>query len=117
MERMIGSARESTAATRNESVSTAVIGAVADANGVDAIDLEPRLDDAVDPDALERLFRYGASGEPRSAGRVSFRMAGCDVVVRSAGRVTVTPDSNDDLEAVGREIGPIQPVGRREFDG
>lgn len=117
MEQMTGPARDSTAGARNESVSAAVIDAVAEANGVDPLDLEPRLNDIVDPDALERLFRYGAAGESPSSGRIVFRMAGCEVVVHGAGRVTATPDSNDDREAVSREISPRRPAGRNEFDG
>lgn len=116
-QQMTGLARSSTAGVRSGPVSTAVIDAVADANGVGPLDLEPRLDGVVDPDALDRLFRRSASEAPRAAGRLAFRMAGCDVVVRSTGRVTATPESNDDRAAVGREIGLHRPAGPRGFDG
>lgn len=69
----------------------AVVEAVADVCEVDPIDLEPRLYQAVDPDALDRLFARRADGTPREGGRVEFVLAGCQVRVEADGTVKVTP--------------------------
>ena len=77
-----------------ERVSTKVVTAVAGAKDVDPIDLPP-LYDAIDPDALNQLFRPGVQSVGSAAGQVRFTFAGCDVVVDSDNQVTVTPtDSN-----------------------
>lgn len=85
-----------------DSICTAVVCAVAEAKGVDPLDLEPRLHDVVDPDALERLFRSTRPSGSAPYGRVTFALSGCEVVVRSNGRVTATPQDLD---------GPCEPVG------
>lgn len=72
-----------------ESASEAVIDAVADAKGVDPLDLDPMYD-AIDPDALDSIFRDSPSSGTGSV-ELSFEMAGCTVVVREAGEVVVTP--------------------------
>lgn len=72
-----------------ESASEAVIEAVADAKGVDPLDLDPMYD-AIDPDALDRIFRDSPVGRTGSV-EVRFEMAGCTVVVREAGEVVVAP--------------------------
>lgn len=86
VERMTGALHHGTPRARTDSICTKVICAIAEAKGVDPLDLDPELVDVVDPDALERLFRYGTSGD--TEGRVTFTMAGCEVVVRSTGSVT-----------------------------
>jgi hypothetical protein len=73
-----------------EPVSLAVVRAVADANDVDPMDLDERLHDCIDPDALDRLFD-SVSGKPSWDGRISFTMAGCRVEVEGRGTVLVTP--------------------------
>lgn len=75
----------------DESTSTAVVRAIADAKGVDPIDLDDRLYDYVDPGALDRLFAT-AGDSPSWDCRVSFAMAGCRVEVDAARRVVVTPE-------------------------
>ena len=70
-------------------VSQTVVLAVAEATGEDAMELPP-LYDAIDPDALNKLFS-GALGAERRDGSVEFAYAGCDVSVRADGRVTVVP--------------------------
>lgn len=77
----------STDADDEESVATTVVSAVADAKGVDPLDLDP-LYDVVDGDALEAMF---AARDGSSDLEVRFSMAGCEVVVRAGGSVTVTP--------------------------
>lgn len=68
----------------------AVVEAVAEVRGVDPVGLEPRLYQAVDPDALNRLFARRADGTPREGGRVEFVLAACQVCVEADGSVDVT---------------------------
>lgn len=73
-----------------------IIGAIADAKGVKATELDTRLYDIIDPDALERLFQNKSNGTQRHGGRVSFTMADCEVVVESSNEVTVTAQQRMD---------------------
>lgn len=68
-----------------------VVNAVADAKGIDPMDLEESLHDVIDPDALEDLFEPRYTGAPRQDVRVSFSMAGLSVVVNADRRVVVSP--------------------------
>lgn len=77
-----------------EAVSSNVVAAVATAKDVDPIDLPP-LYGAIDPDALERLFRSMGPGIESAVARVSFTFAACEVVVYGPDHVTVTPDGSD----------------------
>lgn len=79
-----------------EALSATVVSAVADAKGVDPLELEP-LYKAVDADALDAIFSH-ADGDD-TALSVSFSMAGCQVVVRGAGEVVVTPETEADAVA------------------
>lgn len=59
------------------------------------LDIEPtemggQLHDYVDVDALNRLFRDRANGEPRLGGRVAFRMNRYEIVIHSHGAIDVT---------------------------
>lgn len=75
-------------ATRTDppgSASLAIVEAVAAREGVHPTDLEPMLQDAVDPDALETVLSAGA-GAPVT---VAFEYAGYDVVVGSDGSLVV----------------------------
>lgn len=69
-----------------------IVGAVADATGVDPLDLDP-LYEVIDPEALESIFRNGA----HTGGdiTVSFEYAGCTVFV-SNGIVTVREARSND---------------------
>ena len=73
--------RTESAVPETESLSHTVVYAVAELNDVDPLDLNERLYDCIDPDALDRLF--SGSGP---CGTVQFTMAGCHVEV-SATRV------------------------------
>lgn len=75
----------------NEPLSETIVHAVADALGIDPIDLDDRISDCIDPDALDRLFRSGESCEPSPDGLVVFSMAGCRVEVEGNRSVFVTP--------------------------
>lgn len=61
--------------------SVAVVEAVATATGYGPYDVPP-LYEVIDPDALDDLFSPKRDGTPRRAGRVTFRLAGCNVTVR-----------------------------------
>lgn len=74
---------------RDETPSTAVIDAVADAADVDPADLGTPLYDVIDPDALDNLFSDRHNGMPRANGHVSFSLLGYDVTVYSGGQVVV----------------------------
>jgi len=78
---------------RNESITEAVVWAVAEAKDVDPLDLDVALYDSVDPDALERILDSDSF-----EGRVGFSLAGCDVVVYDDRRVVVTGVSDATAE-------------------
>lgn len=71
-----------------EPLSETIVRAVADTLGVEPIDLDDRISDCIDPDALDRLFRPGTPGPD---GLVVFSMAGCRVEVEGTRSVLVTP--------------------------
>lgn len=66
-----------------------VVEAVATREGVDPTELRPKLNDVVDPDALDRLFSDGSATREAPTGHVEFRYCGYDVTVFSDGRVDV----------------------------
>jgi hypothetical protein len=75
-------------------ISQRIVQAVADAEGVDQMDLTP-LYTAIDPDALETLFEpqlRGASG--RVHGEIRFSYHGYEVRVSAAGEVDLAPDGD-----------------------
>ena len=71
----------------DDRVSTSVVLAVSNALAADPTDLDTRLYDALDPDALDRLFADDARGG--SPCRLTFALAGCSVTVRSDGWIHV----------------------------
>lgn len=70
--------------TSNSDVSTTIVVAVAEAEGVDPIRMDERLHDWIDPDALERVVRS------MDDGHVAFDMADHQVLVGHDGRVSIT---------------------------
>lgn len=66
----------------------AVVSAVAEAEGVDPVDL-PALYETIDPEALNDLFL----SDPGTAITVEFRYAGYSVTVRGGGTVEVSSTS------------------------
>ncbi|WP_436930356.1 HalOD1 output domain-containing protein [Halosimplex halobium] len=68
-------------------LSIAVVEAVAEAKGVAPTEMEETLYDAVDPDALDRLFTDRETGE--LAGRVVFELDAHEVTVQSNGDILV----------------------------
>lgn len=67
-------------------MSTSVVIAVAEAIGVDPVEMDEPLNEFVDPDALDALVAS------MDEGRVSFSVAGVDVEVAADGAVTVRED-------------------------
>lgn len=65
-----------------------VIEAVADRRGIDPLELEPALYDAIDPDKLDALVR-GTERRGRSAVVISFEYQGYSVTVGTDGSVTL----------------------------
>ena len=83
-----------TSTYRSGDVSETVVMAVAEAKGVDPLDLDP-LYTTVDPDALNEVFRPTV-GSSTSTMQFRFSMAGCEVVVHGDGDVVVTPPTETD---------------------
>lgn len=80
----------------DDRISDTVIDAVSAASGTDPLELPP-LYEAIDLDALDRLFRR--EGRSRSsASRIEFAVVGCHVSVDADGRVVVVP-SRSELES------------------
>jgi hypothetical protein len=68
-----------------------IVTAVAEARGVDPLELDERLFDVVDPDALGDIFADRPSGAERRGGQVTFRLARCYVTIDGDRRVSVRP--------------------------
>lgn len=68
-----------------------LVSAVASARGVDPLDLDERLIEVVDPDALWQLFAPRLDGTRRAGGQVTFRLAQCEVTVRADAGIDVVP--------------------------
>ncbi|NGM70538.1 hypothetical protein G6M89_16275 [Natronolimnobius sp. AArcel1] len=66
-----------------------VLERIAEADGVDLVDMEPPLHDVVDTDALDRLFESTHQDGPIRRGSVSFRYREHDVTVHADGRVVL----------------------------
>lgn len=92
--------RVSRSALSDERISTTVVAAVADAEGVPPTDVNPPLYRVVDPDALNRLFetKWDSSED---GPHVSFTYSGYEVTIRGAGDVVVrSPDESDSERVV-----------------
>jgi len=80
-------------ATSGEDPTVSVPRAVAAITDSEPTDEGLVLYDAVDPDALRRLFGDRRDGSPRTQGRVVFELRGCRVEVRADGdHVVHAPD-------------------------
>jgi len=75
-------------ASEPQSVTVRIIQAVASVADVDALSLQPRLYDVIDPDALERLIR---GGHPESVVEVSFEFGPYLVTVTNDSTLRVQP--------------------------
>ncbi|MFB6302120.1 MAG: HalOD1 output domain-containing protein [Haloferacaceae archaeon] len=73
--------------SKHDTIGGVVVEALAAARGEDALDLDSRLYDHLDPDALNRLYDHAdATG---AEWRFEFAADEFDVIVRSTGRVSV----------------------------
>lgn len=73
----------------SEQLSQAVIAAVADAEQADPLDLTP-LYQAIDPDALDSLFKSVAGEGTRAVDEISFEYHGYDVTVAADGDIQLS---------------------------
>ena len=71
------------------SPSLRIVETVANAEGIDPVELEPPLYDAVDPNAIDDLFAATTTSNPSRNGRLNFRYRGYDVTVRADGTVSL----------------------------
>lgn len=71
-----------------DSMTIAIVEAVADVRDVSVTDIVPPLSDVVDPSALERIFRP-VSDDDRRRGWVTFFLCDCRVIVSSDGWIRV----------------------------
>lgn len=69
-------------------LSVTIVEAIADVRDVDVTDLVPRIRRAVDPDALERIFRQHPDAPDRD-GWVTFFLCDCRITVDSTGRLSI----------------------------
>ncbi|WP_338741292.1 HalOD1 output domain-containing protein [Haloplanus salilacus] len=76
--------------TGDRELSVTVVHAVLDATGKEPT--EVNLNDAIRPDALNRIFGPKHDGTLRDDGTVAFEFAGCHVAVDADGEVRVDPD-------------------------
>jgi len=74
---------------RDQSLTTAVIEAVADAADLEPAELGTPLYDQIDPDALDNLFSDRHNGMARGSGHVVFTLLDYEVTVYSDGYVVV----------------------------
>lgn len=71
----------------SETTSEAVIRAVSTVRGVDPVEMDACLYDAIDPAVLDTLFESGVRDENRE---LTFTFDGCEVTVHSGGQIAVT---------------------------
>jgi hypothetical protein len=74
-------AGQTTADVSPETIDYRIVEAVADAKGVEPLDLNERLYDIVDPDAIAKLFVGGARSGAPVQGEISFVLDDCVVTV------------------------------------
>ncbi|SFB80188.1 hypothetical protein SAMN05444422_10288 [Halobiforma haloterrestris] len=91
-------------------LSTTVVHALADCMGVDPTDGRISLYEAVDPDALDKLFRPRYDGTARTRGQVSFVVSGYRVTIEADGDVVIEPPAEEYRAADSRSR---RPTGRR----
>ena len=72
-------------------LTTTLAHAISDVTGIDVTDTGFTLNDHVDPEALDRLFRPKEDGTPRTNGHMSFTIWGYQVTVYSNGQIAIVP--------------------------
>ncbi|MFC4450144.1 HalOD1 output domain-containing protein [Halorussus aquaticus] len=88
-----------TALGDDDRISTRIVTAVADAEGIPPTEVTPPLYRVVDPDALNQLFetKWAASED---GPHVSFTYCGYEVTVEGAGDIVVRTADDSDRERV-----------------
>lgn len=81
---------ERRAVESQETLTHAIITAVAEEKGVSPEAVAGRIYDVVDPDGLNRLFSPGGPDTPRQNARLTFEIDGCEVVVEGGELIMVT---------------------------
>ncbi|WP_313693889.1 HalOD1 output domain-containing protein [Halorarum halobium] len=95
---MTSEAREITREVGTDTLVGTIVDAVAAAKRTDPTELDTRLNDAVDPDAIESLFDTPGSEGRGTDAFVQFGFAEHEVRVHAAGEVTVTPTAASTVE-------------------
>lgn len=75
-----------------DELSMAIVEAVAEREGVDVIELEPPLYEAIDTEALETLFATSTAGADAS---VTFTYCGYSIRVDGTGEIQLSTESAD----------------------
>lgn len=75
-------------AGETDAITVAVVEVIAAVEGVDPVEVDVRLDEHVDPDALDALYRHARAND-RAAWSLEFDLDGHAVTVESDGRVAV----------------------------
>lgn len=88
-----------------ESLSVAVVEAIAERESIDPLDLDRPLYEVVDTEALEELFPVDGEGRPRSEGHVTFGYGGHRVRVSSDREVRILEPGTDGDDDVDSEDG------------
>lgn len=76
---------------RKETLTHAIITAVADEKDIAPEAVADRVYDVVDPDGLNRLFSPGGPDTPRQNARLTFTIDGCEVIIEGGELIMVTP--------------------------
>jgi hypothetical protein len=72
-------------------LTTTLAHALSDVSGIDVTDTGFTLNDHVDPDALDALFKPKADGEPRTDSQLTFAVGSYQVTVYSDGQIAIVP--------------------------
>lgn len=78
----------------DERVVVKVIEAVAEKRGIDPLEVDEKLNEVIDPEALERLFRDRPNGASRAGGLVIFNFGECEIRIDSDLNVKVIEKNN-----------------------
>lgn len=73
----------------SDSLTQEIVQKIADLEGVEPLDLETPLYEAIDPEALEALLTDTITGERRDNVSVEFQYYGYDIVVDSDGEIAI----------------------------
>lgn len=72
-------------------LSVLIVSAISSITDTDPMDIDPPLNEAIDPDALDRLFSDRPGGLPREGGYLAFYLGDCRVTVYSDGELVIDP--------------------------